>query len=181
MATVDDYYKELAARPAPNHDKLTNLQTNQSPLEEAPVDGGDGFIGSNTGPTMGFKYVEGKNGSVKSMPVWGRQSTGEDQDMGAPEMSFGGQDSTDEKAPYKHIQTDEGLPQTFRKANGAGDATPGHYSEGEDAMGQSENRGEPDTQSVPSSSSGDHTMSDMPQTEATHNFGYGAPLFKHGK
>lgn len=163
-----------------NKDKLNNLQTKQAPHDLSPADGGEGFVGSNTGKPVGFDYVDGKKGSVTSRPIWSEQSSGADQDTGAPAVSFGGQDSTDEKAPYKKVQTDEGLPQTFRSSAGAGDAGPAGSDSGETMTGQSDLHGQPDTQSVPSADDGEHEL-DMPQTQFTSNDGGGAPLFKRSR
>ena len=173
MSNVDDYYKELAARPKPNYDRLPNLQTKQSVQNLPPAEGSEGYIGAETGPAIGLDVVEGKKGYSEDRPIWNEISTGDNADMAAPATKFGGQDSTDEFADYKRPQTDEGLPQTYRDSVGAGDAGPAMSDEMSEPTGP-----RPETQSVPSSDAGDHEI-DMPQTEHTHAYGGGAPLFKH--
>jgi len=153
---------------------------------DAPAEGGEGYVGSNTGPKLGMNVVSGKKGSVTSKPVWSMTSSfkGDEKDNSGSEdiqIHPAGTDSTDEYATYKKPQNDEGLVQTYRDSKGAGDAGPGGSDEPDKTGGEfpgGSNQGNPDTQSVPSSSSGDHDMSEMPQTEFTHNHGGGAPLFK---
>lgn len=160
---------------------LPNGQSRQPAQDLSPADGADGFVGSNTGPALGMNVVSGKKGYSKDMPIWSQQSStmGVKDNTGSQDgnESFGGQDSTDELATYKKPQTDEGLIQTYRTADGAGDAGPVGSDEPE---GRGIGEVNPDTQSTPGTDSGDHSMSDMPQTEFTHNSGGGAPLFKHG-
>lgn len=163
-------------------DSWGNGQVKQNGGDLSPVDGSDGFIGANTGAAMGMKMITGKNGSVTSRPIWSERSSGADQGQAAEPISFGGQDSTDEMAPYKKVQTDEGLPQTYRTSKGAGDAGTSDSDEPDSAggvFGKGEtNQGNPDTQNHPSPTDGDAKFSDMPQTEFTHNDGGGAPYFK---
>lgn len=159
-----------------------NGQSRQPSTELSPADGGEGFIGSNTGPALGLKMVEGKKGTVTSKPIWGDTSTGDTAGESAEPVKFGGQDSTDEFSSYKKIQTDEGLPQTFRTSAGAGDAGTAGSDEPDRVGGVfgkgGSNQGHPDTQNHPSPSDGDASFSDMPQTEFTHNDGGGAPRWK---
>ena len=190
MSTVDDYYKELAARPQPNKDKLSNLQTKQDPQDMSPADGGEGYVGSNTGAATGFDYVEGKKGSVESRPIWSEQSStmnvtdNSGSQDGNEQMA--GSDSTDEFASYKRVQSDEGLPQTYRNSEGASDAGPTGSDEPDKngtfgrlgGKGSSSYKTDLNVKSIPGSEAGDHDM-DMPTTEFTHKTGGGAPLFKH--
>lgn len=194
MADVDDYYKDLAARPKPNYDRNPNFQIKQDPLELSPADGSDGFVGSNTGEVSGLKVVSGKTGYSKDMPVWEEQSSmmgvkdntgSEDGDAKGIE---GDTDSTDEMATWKRPQQDEGMIQTYRDSKGAGDAGPtgsdepdqsGGAFQGMGGKGPASYKTQENTQSVPDSSAGDHDM-DMPQTEFTSTDGGGAPKFKHG-
>src|ERR1700685_4660537 len=129
MATVDDYYKELEGRPKPNMDRLPNFQIKQDPLELSPVDGSDGFIGSNTGEVSGMKVVSGKTGYSKDVPVWTEETSFKNSDVdnsGSEDAVIKSPptDSTDEFATWKRPQTDEGLLQTYRDSSGAGDAGP---------------------------------------------------------
>jgi hypothetical protein len=175
---VDDYYRSLAARPAPNRSKNSNLQTDQAPHDLSPADGGDGFIGSETGPEVGFDYVTGKKGYTQDKPIWDKQSSFTDypdnagSDL-AKDVSHE-EDSRDEKAPWKKVDTSEGLPQTGR-TNQSHEGVPLENLSARDDGG-----GNPDTQSVPSAESpGDKEFSDMPQTDFTSQDGGGAPQFKH--
>jgi hypothetical protein len=135
-----------------------------------PQEGADGFVGSNTGPTLGIKVIQGKNPTIESRSVDSIQrSSGENQDTAAPSpLRFEGQDSTDEKASYKDIQMERGLPRTFRNANGAGDAGPTDSDEADNYTGSPDLQ-KPDTQKI---------GSEMPQTKYTDEDGGGAPKFK---
>lgn len=161
-----------------------NGQTRQPSTDLSPADGGDGFIGSNTGERLGLQMVEGKRGTVTSKAIW---SSSGDEAQAAPPVSFGGQDSTDENASYKKIQTDEGLPQTFRTSFGAGDAGQVGSDEPDQGSGTLQGIGgkgpasyqtQINDQKVTDDSAGPHSMSDMPQTEFTHSDGGGAPRWK---
>jgi hypothetical protein len=158
-------YREDEGSPS---NRMSNAQVNQQGMDESPAEGGEGYVGSDTGPSLGLNIIQGKKGSVTSRPIWSTQSSGADQDMGAPETSFGGQDSTDEKASYKKIQTDEGLPQTYRNSAGAGDASPSEADE-PDTNGLKPQNVDYNTQKI---------GSEMPQTGFTKDEGGGAPLFK---
>lgn len=175
MAKDNQGYREDEGTPS---DQWTNMQAKQPSTELDPADGGGGFVGSNVGSMPGMKMVEGKKGSVTPRDIWSAQTdfTKVNANTGSGDVNFGGQDSTDESAPYKKVQTDEGLPQTFRTSAGAGDAGPSGSDE-PDARGVNEIN--PDTQNHPSPNDGEESFSDMPQTEFTHNDGGGAPRFKH--
>lgn len=155
-------------------DISTSGHTRQQSQVDSPAEGGDGYVGSNTGPKMGIEVVSGKKGSVTDKPVWSTQSSmmGVQDNSGSEDgdESNAGSDSTDEKASYKKVQTDEGLPQTWRTSSGAGDAGPA------DQVDVPSTQGNPDTQGL-----GEGEASEMPQTEFTENEGGGAPLFKHAK
>lgn len=167
---------------------LSNGQSRMPAMDLPPSEGGsDGFVGSNTGPAMGLKMVTGKSGSVTSKPIWGETSSGDEQGQSAPPLSFGGQDSTDEDAPYKKIQNDEGLPQTYRDSKGAGDAGVMGSDEPDQAGGTFQGQGGKGPRSYntqdnepphPPMTEGEHSMSDMPQTDFTHSDGGGAPRWK---
>lgn len=156
-----------------------NGQSRQPSTELSPADGGEGFVGSNTGDRLGLQMIEGKKGSVTSKAIW---SSSGDEAQAAPSVQFGGQDSTDEFASYKKVQTDEGLPQTYRDSKGAGDAGVAGSDEPDQTGGafgkEGSNQGRPDVQNHPSPSDGDASFSDMPQTEFTHSDGGGAPRWK---
>ena len=174
MAGGFDYLDEGKSQGGINKKKLSNLQTDQTGLEESPAEGGEGYVGGNpNASTMGFDYVTGKKGYSTDKPIWSQQSSmmGVTDNTGSQDgdESFGGQDSTDEKASYKKVQMDEGLPQTYRRSAGAGDAGPSGSDE-PDGEGLGVNQVNPDTQTI---------GSEMPQTEFTHESGGGAPLFKH--
>ena len=166
-------YREDEGSPS---DQYTNGQTKQPSTDLSPADGGNGFVGSNTGSQVGMKMVEGQKGYTTDRPIWNTQSSfmGVKDNTGSQDgdESFGGQDPTDEYASYKKIQTDEGLPQTYRTAKGAGDAgmtgsdepdkngTFGKMADG-GAILQNQKIG-----------------SEMPKTEFTDSEGGGAPLWK---
>lgn len=165
-----------------------NGQSRQPSTDLSPADGGDGFIGSNTGPALGLQMVEGKKGSVTSKAIWNTSFT-EPDNSGSEDNTFksAGQDSTDEYATYKKPQEDEGLPQTYRDSKGAGDAGPAGSDEPDQSGGVFQGMGgkgprsydtQINDQSVSDSSAGDHSMSDMPQTDFTHTDGGGAPRWK---
>lgn len=172
-------YREDEGTPS---DQWSNMQIKQPPHDLSPADGGNGFVGSNTGAGIGLQMVEGKKGSVTSKPIWSQQTDYVNNGAGSPDDRPSGQDPTDEFAPYKKIQTDEGLPQTFRTSKGAGDAGPSGSDEPDRAGGVfgkgGSNQGHPDTQDHPSPEEGEASFSDMPQTEFTHNDGGGAPRWK---
>jgi hypothetical protein len=190
---VDTYYRELSKRRPPNYSKNPNLQTKQAPLELAPVDGAEGYVGSNTGPAVDFNYITGKKGYSEDVPVWGEESTQtryKDESGSSDEDSETAikheEDSRDEFAPWKHVQTDEGLPQTFWKAGGAGDGTPAN-SDNPDSNGTFGRMGgkgpvsyktDLNVQDIPSDDSGDYDSSALPQTLFTEVEGGGAPMFK---
>jgi hypothetical protein len=159
-------------------DRLKNGQVNQDTQDLSPVDGADGFIGAETGTQPGLKVVSGKQGYSTDRPIWNQQSsfTNTQDNTGSTgnALSNGGQDSTDEYASYKKIQTDEGLPQTWRTSDGAGDAGPTDSDEPE-SHGANPNAARENTQNV-----SEGGMSDMPQTEFTRVEGGGAPLYKKG-
>ncbi len=173
---VDGYYRSLSERRPPNYSKNANLQVKQSPLELAPVDGGDGFVGSNTGPAVNFNYITGKKGYSEDVPVWEEKSSFTEyrDNSGSADMDDDSvthaEDSRDEFAPWKHVKTDKGFPQTAFSDVKEGGAS-------SDNEGSNEG-GNPDTQPIPSADSGDKDSSDMPKTEFTDNDGGGAPLFK---
>lgn len=150
-----------------------NLQAKQEGIDDSPADGGEGYTGGNTnaGP-VGFDYVTGKKGTVKSQPIWSQQTDGTEGSF-APEVTPAGSDSTDENASYKDVQTEEGLPQTWRTSSGAGDAGPA------DQVSVSTETSS-DAQDVPSGSEGVSELA-MPQTEFTHQEGSGAPKFKRSR
>ncbi len=190
---VDSYYRALSERRPPNYSKNMNLQTKQAPLDLAPVDGGEGFIGSNTGPNVGFNYITGKKGFSEDVPVWEEVSTFEDYPdqtgsttSDSRDIKPAGEDSRDEFADWKHVQGDEGLPQTFWKAGGAGDGTPANSDEPDQngtfgrlgGMGKESYMTDLNTQKIPSDESGDYDTNDLPTTEITGKDGGGAPLFK---
>lgn len=187
MAKDNQTYREDEGTPG----SLSNGQSRMPAMDLPPSEGGsDGFVGSNTGPALGLNMITGKNGSVKSMSVWDRQTdfTGANSNTGSGDVSFGGQDSTDEFAPYKKVQTDEGLPQTFRDSEGAGDAGPDNSDEPDQSGGVFQGQGGKGPRSYntqdnepehPSMTEGQHSMSDMPQTDFTHTDGGGAPRWKH--
>jgi len=145
----------------------------------APTDGANGFVGSETGPALGMKVIEGKRGTVESRSLDSIvTSSGGPQTSGADTATPGldrmmGQDPTDEKATYKRIQNDEDLPQTFRSSRGAGDAGPAGSDE-PDKEGLFDGVGDGgaklDVQ---------HIGVEMPQTGFTDVEGGGAPKFKH--
>jgi hypothetical protein len=176
-ADVDTYYRELSKRRPPNYDKTMNLQTKQAPLDLAPVDGGEGFIGSNTGPAVGFNYITGKKGFSEDMPVFDEvtsfkgypDSTGSTT-PNAKDIEPGTEYSRDEFADWKHVEGKSGFPQTQFT----------HVDEGGASMNNDgvNGGGNPNTQPIPSADSGDSDMSDLPVTEFTTNDGGGAPLFK---
>ena len=174
---VDTYYRELSKRRPPNYSKTPSLQTKQAPLDLAPVDGGDGFVGSNTGPAVGFNYITGKKGFSEDVPVWEEVSTFKDYPDAtgsttpdAKDIAPGAEDSRDEFAPWKHVDGSAGQPQTaFTKVKEGGSSA---EQEGVDGGGN------PDTQSIPDAESGDTDMAELPTTEYTHNDNGGAPAFK---
>lgn len=162
--------------------RYPNGQVRQGSVELSPADGEEGFVGSDTGPSLGMNVVSGKKGYTKDMSIWDTQSSrmGTLDNAGSEDGDEKGieglQDSTDEDAPYKKVQTDEGMFQTFRTSEGAGDAG---TADSDEPDGRGVGQVNPNTQSVPSSDAGDHEMSDMPQTEFTHLHAGGAPMFKH--
>lgn len=185
MAKDNQTYREDEGTPG----GWANGQSKMPSNDLSPADGGDGFIGSNTGERLGLSMIEGKKGSVTSRPIWGEQSsfTGVKENTGSGDVSFGGQDSTDEFAPYKKIQTDEGLPQTFRDSKGAGDAgasgsdepdQTGGVFQGQGGSGPRSYNTQDNEPSHPPMTEGPHEMSDMPQTDFTHTDGGGAPHWK---
>lgn len=173
---VDTYYRELSKRRPPNYSKTPSLQTKQAPLDLAPVDGGDGFVGSETGPNVGFNYITGKKGFSEDVPVWEEVSsfTEYKDNSGSTDMDdqsvTHAEDSRDEMAPWKHVETKAGQPQTAFT----------HIKEGGSSADQSgeEGGGNPDTQEIPSAESGDSDTPEMPVTEFTHSDPGGAPAFK---
>jgi len=174
MAGGFDYLDEGASQGGINKKKLSNLQTDQTGMDESPAEGGEGYVGGNSNASsVGFDYVTGKKGSVTNKPIWSQQSSvmGITDNAGSEDGDAKGinglQDSTDENASYKRVQTDEGLPQTYRNSAGAGDAGVVDSDE-PDSRGVNEVR--PDTQKI---------GAEMPQTKFTSNDGGGAPLFKH--
>lgn len=171
-------YREDEGRPT---DQYSNGQVKQPSSDMSPAEGGDGYVGSNTGPDLGLNMVTGKKGYSQNMPIWEQKSSFTDyQDNTGSTgnaFDFPGQDPTDEKASYKKIQTDEGLPQTFRDSAGSGDASPAGADE-PDARGVKPSTVYEHTQSVPSADAGDHQLSDFPQTEYTNIGNGGAPAFK---
>jgi hypothetical protein len=184
---LDNVSGDAGSRPTQN----SNLQTKQDGLEPSPADGGEGYIGgnSNAGP-VGFDFVTGKKGSSTSKPVWSQQTPMEHEsetDDGAPPLAASASDSTDENADYKDVQTDEGLPQTYRTSKGAGDAGPSGSDEPDSdatygrlgGKGGSSYDTDINAQAPGSSDDGDHSMNDMPTTEFTGREGGGAPLWKH--
>lgn len=190
---VDSYYRALSARRPPNYSKNPNLQAKQAPLELAPVDGGEGFVGSNTGPAVGFSYITGKKGFSEDVPVWEEVSTFKDYpDMTGSTTPNGrdikpaGEDSRDEFASWKHVQTDEGLPQTYWKAGGAGDGTPPDSDDPDTngtfgrlgGKGAASYRTDLNVQDIPSDESGNTDTDSLPQTVFTDMGGSGAPKFK---
>ena len=142
-------------------------KSRQPALVDSPAQGGDGFVGSNTGPAVGIKVIQGKNPTIESRSVDSiRTSSGQDQDTAAPSpLRFEGQDSTDEKATYKDVQNKEGLPQTWRTSKGAGDAGPADQV-------SVNTETSPDTEKI---------GSEMPQTNFTYEEGSGAPRFKFSR
>lgn len=186
MAKDNQTYREDEGTP---NNQWDNMQTKQPSTDLSPADGGDGFVGSNTGPSLGLNMVTGKNGSVKSMSVWDRQTdyTRENTNEGSGDVKFGGQDSTDEFASYKKIQNDEGLPQTYRDSKGAGDAGVTGSDEPDQSGGVFQGQGGKGPRSYntqdnepphPPMTEGPHSMSEMPQTDFTSSDGGGAPLWK---
>jgi hypothetical protein len=185
MAKDTQTYRESEGSP---QGRYNNGQIKQAAGQElSPVDGADGYVGSNTGPALGLKIVSGKKGYSTDRPIWSEQSStmGLKDNAGSEDGDEAGIQGktwdTSEKASYKKIQTDEGFPQTWPTAKGAGDAgtTESDEPDKEGVFGSvGDGGGEPDTQSVPGSGAGEHTMSDMPQTEFTHLHGGGAPRFK---
>ncbi len=152
---------------------LSNGQSRQPAQNLPPSEGGDGgYVGSNTGPVLGMKMISGKKGYSEDHPIWSEQSSmmGVKDNTGSADGDAKGiqgeQDSTDEFATYKKPQTDEGLLQTFRNSEGAGDAGPSGSDEPE---GRGMGEVNEDTQKI---------GSEMPQTEFTSNEGGGAPLWK---
>lgn len=173
---VDDYYGELSERRPPNYSKNANLQTKQAPLDLAPVDGGDGFIGSNTGPAVNFAYITGKKGMTEDVPVWEHQTTHTDmQDNSGsanpkdiPHEEF----DRDEFADWKHVETKADLPITHYTKD-SNDGVPDANRDARDSGG-----GNPDTQSIPGVESGESDTPEMPTTERTFAAGDGVPVFK---
>jgi hypothetical protein len=159
-----------------------------------PSEGGDGFIGSNTGPAVNFSYITGKKGFTEDKGIWDIESsfkneypdnTGStmhsDPNQGDPGIVNAGEDSRDEFAPWKYTQGDEGQPQTYY-TNTPNGGTPPMNDEPEDGIfpnGEKSNQGHPDTQGYPGSmESGNRDFTELPTTEFTHNDGGGAPTFK---
>lgn len=193
---VGDYYAELSKRRAPNYDKNANLQTKQAPYDLPPADGGEGFVGSNTGPAVNFNYIAGKKGFSKDMDIWSVESsfsngypdnTGStvntNPNMGDPGIIPSTEDSRDEFAPWKLTQGDEGLPQTaYTDITNGGTPIKDSEPDANGILGQKDGGGNPDTQDFPSSvESGNRDFSSLPQTEFTttnSNDGGGAPRFK---
>lgn len=190
---VDDYYRSLSQRRPPNYSKTANLQTKQAPLDLAPVDGGDGFIGSDTGPTVNFNYITGKKGYSEDLPIWKEVSSHTDygDESGSSDMDDAsavthGEDSRDEFADWKRVKSDEGLPQTHVDSFGAGDGGPSGSDEPDvkGSFGRMGGKGsnsyntDLNVQDVPSADSGDKDSSELPQTLFTHASGEGAPMFK---
>jgi len=188
---VDDYYRSLSARRPPNYSKMPNLQANQAPLDQTPSEGGDGFVGSDTGPAVKFSYISGKKGYSEDVPIWSEKSSGGSQktgaDTGAPGLDRPqGQDSRDEYAPWKYVQHDEGLPQTHRNSFGAGDAGPASSDEPDESgvfgrqggKGDTSYRTDQNVQDIPGAESGDTDTDGLPQTIITSVDGGGAPIFK---
>lgn len=189
-----DYLDDVSKKTPINKGRQNNLQVEQEGYPSSPAEGSGGFVGGNSNAgSVGFDYVTGKSGSVTNKPLWSTQSSimGINDNAGSGDADEKGiqgmQDSTDQYAPYKRVQMDEGLPQTFRKSTGAGDASPAGADEpdqGNGAFGRLASKSgnyktDLNLQGVPSSDAGDHELSDMPQTEYTQKYGGGAPLFKH--
>jgi hypothetical protein len=189
---VDGYYRSLSQRRPPNYSKNANLQAKQAPLDLAPVDGGDGFVGSNTGPAVNFNYITGKKGFSEDMPVWEEVSSFKDYpDMTGSttpdqkDIKPAGEDSRDEFAPWKHVETDEGFPQTAYTATPNGGTPPVNDEPDQDGIfghmggsGKTSYKTDLNVQSIPSDESGDTDTTSLPTTEFTHNDGGGAPIFK---
>lgn len=170
--------------------QMGNLQVIQEGMDASPAEGGEGYIGGNSNAGgIGLEIVQGKKGSVEDRKLWSTQSSG-DEDSGAENISPSGSDPTDEMASYKHIQTDEGLPQTYRDSRGAGDAGPTGSDEPDqtggvfgrkDGKGDTSYKTDQNIQDHPAPESGDESFSDMPQTEFTDVSEGGAPSFKHSR
>ena len=190
---VDDYYRALSKRRPPNYSKTMNLQTKQASLDLAPVDGSEGYVGSNTGPAPAFNYITGKKGFSEDMPVWGEISSNEKlkDEAGSSDADDAkdighGEDSRDEFASWKYVQGDEGLPQTHVTSKGAGDAGTDYSDEPDKngtfgrmgGKGKESYRTDLNTQSIPSDESGDTDTDSLPKTIITDEDGGGAPLFK---
>lgn len=185
---LDSVSKDSGSKPSLN----SQMHVEQKGNVDMPADGGEGYVGGNSNASaFGMKYVTGKSGYSEDRPIIENTSFAPgDKDntgTGDSQISAAGSDSTDEKASYKKVQMDEGLPQTYRNSAGAGDAGPAGSDEPDmDRVFGSDKRSPNDgnyatdlnTQSVPSSDAGDHDM-DMPQTEFTSKGGSGAPYFKH--
>lgn len=174
---VGDYYSQLGKRPDPNYDRNPNLQIKQAPLDLSPADGGEGFVGSNTGPDVGLNVISGKKGYSENLPVWSQQSSFTDYHDGTGSegniIEVPEQDSRDEKADWKHPVTDNGMPQTSRTKADSGGAPLDNFD------ARDEGGGNPNTQSTPSGDAGNKPMMpEMPKTEFTDNDGGGAPRFK---
>lgn len=189
-----DYLDDVSKDSGGNKKKLSNLQVDQDGMDESPVEGGEGFVGgAPNASSVGFAYITGKKGSTESRPIWGEQTdyTHSKTNSGSEDTTVtpAGSDSTDEKAPYKKVQTDEGLPQTFRTAEGAGDAGASGSDEPDQdgsfgrlgGMGSSSYSEDRNAQSVPSGATSGDTEIEMPMTDFTSREGGGAPLFKHSK
>jgi hypothetical protein len=166
---------------------LSNGQSRQPAQDLPPSEGDGGYVGSNTGSALGLTMVEGKKGSVTSKAIWSTSFT-EPDNSGSEGNGFSsaGQDSTDEKASYKDVQTDEGLPQTYRDSKGAGDAGVSGSDEPDQSGGVFQGMGGKGPRSYntqdnepphPPETEGSHEM-DMPQTDFTHSDGGGAPRWK---
>lgn len=177
-------YREDEGTPS---DQWSNMQIKQPPHDLSPADGGNGFVGSNTGAGIGLQMVEGKKGSVTSKAIWKTPFTDVNTNDGSGDVKFGGQDSTDEYASYKKPQSDEGLLQTYRDSKGAGDAGPtgsdepdqsGGVFQGQGGKGPRSYNTQDNVPSHPSPEEGEESFSDMPQTDFTHSDGGGAPRWK---
>lgn len=196
---LDSVSRDAGSRPRTS----SQLKTVQKGLDNAPVEGGEGYIGGNSNASpVGMDFVTGKKGSVTDRSVWDDETPqvvlDKVEGSGAPEMSRPGMDPTGEME-QKQIKMADGLPRTWEGNRGAASADssesspeneptsnfgstqrdPGGFaylSEDHDPVNTSQEAINPAGHA--DESSGEHEV-DFPQTENTSAFGDGAPVFKH--
>jgi hypothetical protein len=201
-----DYLDDVSKDSGGNKKKLSNLQVNQTGMDESPAEGGEGFVGGNPNASaVGFDYVTGKKGYSESRPIWGERTDNEARTGASdpdPSQNPAGVDSTEEGASWANVDNANGMPRTHMSNEGASSADsstdspedepastfgstekdPGGfgYLEAAAKTGKPVNESQEAIEPHPTPDQGDESFSDMPQTEYTSS-GDGAPAFKRAR